>query len=129
MGHPPRPVTLLAGVVRTRRRRPAAVDLEHEKKVGDFVRTLIRAGTATVCHDLSDGGLGVALAEMAMASGIGARVSELNDENLAAVFFGEDQGRYLVTIKRDDLDAVEDAAKSADVFAAWIGTTGATRCS
>ena len=103
-------------------RRP--VDLEHEKKVGDFVRGLIRAGTATACHDLSDGGLGVALAEMAMASGIGARVSELNDENLAAVFFGEDQGRYLVTIKRDDLDAVEDAAKAADVFAAWIGTTG-----
>ncbi len=103
---------------------PPPVDLEHEKKVGDFVRTLIRAGTATACHDLSDGGLGVALAEMAMASGIGARVSELNDENLAAVFFGEDQGRYLVTIKRDDLDAVEDAAKAADVFAAWIGTTG-----
>ncbi len=103
---------------------PPPVDLEHEQKVGNFVRSLIRQGTATACHDLSDGGLGVGLAEMAMASGIGARVSELNDENLAAVFFGEDQGRYLVTMRRDDLDAVEDAARSADVFAAWIGTTG-----
>lgn len=103
---------------------PPPVDLAHEKKVGDFVRTLIRAGTVTACHDLSDGGLGVALAEMAMASGIGARVSELNDENPAAVFFGEDQGRYLVTIRREDLDAVEDAARAADVVVAWIGTTG-----
>ncbi len=104
---------------------PPPVDLEHEKRVGDFVRELIRAGTATACHDLSDGGLGIALAEMAMASGIGAKVTELNDENLAAVFFGEDQGRYLVTISRDDLDRVQDAASEAGIFAAWIGTTGA----
>ncbi len=102
---------------------PPPVDLEHEKRTGNFVRALIRAGTATACHDLSDGGLGVALAEMAMASGIGARVAELNDENLDAVFFGEDQGRYLVTIARDALDAVLDAAGAADVPAFWIGTT------
>jgi phosphoribosylformylglycinamidine synthase len=99
------------------------VDLEHEKKTGNFVRALIRAGTATACHDLSDGGLGVALAEMTMASGIGAKVTQLNDDNPVAVFFGEDQGRYLVTIARDDLDAVEDAADRAGVSLAWIGTT------
>ena len=102
---------------------PPPVDLMHEKKTGNFVRDLIRAGTATACHDLSDGGIGVALAEMAMASGIGAKVTELNDENPAAVFFGEDQGRYLITIARDDLDAVLDAANAADVPAFWIGTT------
>ena len=99
------------------------VDLAHEKMTGNFVRDLIRAGTATACHDLSDGGIGVGLAEMAMASGIGAKVTELNDENPAAVFFGEDQGRYLVTIARDDLDTVLDAADKADVPAFWIGTT------
>ena len=53
---------------------PPPVDLAHEKRVGDFVRSLIERGIATAVHDLSDGGLAVALAEMAMASGIGAEV-------------------------------------------------------
>ena len=55
---------------------PPPVDLAHEKRVGDFVRGLIRDGLVTAVHDLSDGGLAVALAEMAMASGIGATVDE-----------------------------------------------------
>ncbi len=54
---------------------PPPVDLAHEKRTGDFVRKLIRDGIATAVHDLSDGGLGVGLAEMAMAGGIGASVS------------------------------------------------------
>ena len=58
---------------------PPPVDLAHEKKVGDFVRKLIRDGLATAVHDMSDGGLAVALAEMAMASGIGATVSQFGD--------------------------------------------------
>ncbi len=48
---------------------PPPVDLEHERKVGDLVRILIRDGVATAVHDLSDGGLAMGLAEMAMASG------------------------------------------------------------
>ena len=100
------------------------VDLAHEKKAGLFVRALIRDGIATAVHDCSDGGLGVALAEMAMASGIGANINELNGHSSQAVFFGEDQGRYVVTIKRNALDAVLDAAKSAEIFAPWIGVTG-----
>ncbi|WP_461384174.1 phosphoribosylformylglycinamidine synthase subunit PurL, partial [Devosia indica] len=53
------------------------VDLAAEKKTGDFVRKLIRSGVATACHDLSDGGLGVALAEMAMAGDMGATVTDV----------------------------------------------------
>jgi phosphoribosylformylglycinamidine synthase subunit PurL len=100
------------------------VDLAHEKRAGLFVRALIRDGIATAVHDCSDGGLGVALAEMAMASGIGANVNELNGNPSQATFFGEDQGRYVVTIKRHALDAVHERADKADVFAPWIGTTG-----
>ena len=55
---------------------PPPVDLVEERENGDFVRALILDGTATAVHDLSDGGLAVALAEMAMASGIGAALSE-----------------------------------------------------
>src|SRR6266540_1772451 len=53
---------------------PPPVDLAAEKRNGDCVRGMIHAGTATAVHDLSDGGLLIALAEMAMASGIGAKL-------------------------------------------------------
>jgi phosphoribosylformylglycinamidine synthase subunit PurL len=100
------------------------VDLAHEKKAGLFVRALIRDGIATAVHDCSDGGLAVALAEMAMASGIGASVNELKNNPSQATFFGEDQGRYVVTIKRGALEDVHERADKAGVFAPWIGTTG-----
>ena len=80
---------------------PPPVDLAHEKKVGDFVRSLIERGIATAVHDLSDGGLAVGLAEMAMASGIGAEVVALAGIDPIPQFFGEDQGRYLVTVDLD----------------------------
>ena len=106
------------------------VDLAHEKRTGDFVRKLIRSGTATACHDLSDGGLAVGLAEMAVASGIGATITDLEDQNPILQYFGEDQGRYLVTVALDPqgeaLAALWREAEAADVFAPWIGTTGGT---
>ncbi len=78
-------------------------------------------------HDLSDGGLAVGLAEMAMASGIGAEVNQLNDGDPIPQFFGEDQGRYIVTVKRDFLDQFyEDIYPYAGLFAPWIGNTGGT---
>lgn len=106
---------------------PPPVDLAHEKKVGDFVRALIVDGHATAVHDLSDGGLAVALAEMAMASGIGATVNQPEGVTPAAVFFGEDQGRYLVTLPRDRLDwFLEERLGATGIFAPWIGSTGGT---
>ncbi|NGN39649.1 phosphoribosylformylglycinamidine synthase subunit PurL [Mesorhizobium sp. CGMCC 1.15528] len=104
---------------------PPPVDLAHEKKVGDFVRTLIADGIVTAVHDLSDGGLAVAVAEMAMASGIGATVNQLKGLSPIPTFFGEDQGRYLVTIPRDKVDwFFEERVKDTGIFAPWIGTTG-----
>jgi phosphoribosylformylglycinamidine synthase len=73
---------------------PPVVDLAAERAAGDTVAALIAAGTVNAVHDLSDGGLAVAVAEMAMASGLGAVVEVALD---AASAFGEDQGRYLVT--------------------------------
>jgi len=103
---------------------PPPVDLAHEKRAGDFVRALIRDGTATAVHDVSDGGIAVAVAEMAVASGIGATVNALNGRSATAVFFGEDQGRYLVTVPRSRLDWVWERAAAHGLFAPWIGTTG-----
>ncbi len=106
---------------------PPPVDLDHEKKVGDLVRILIRDGIATAVHDLSSGGLALGLAEMAMTSGIGAKVNQLDGGDPIPLFFGEDQGRYLVTMSRDNLDKFyEEVYPYAGVFAPWIGNTGGT---
>jgi phosphoribosylformylglycinamidine synthase II len=109
---------------------PPPVDLAHEKKVGDFVRKLIRDDRVTAVHDLSDGGLAAGLAEMALASGIGATVNQLEDRDPVPVFFGEDQGRYLVTVALDPQgeafhDLLNDAAEIG-IFMPWIGNTGGT---
>ncbi|PSJ65877.1 phosphoribosylformylglycinamidine synthase subunit PurL [Kumtagia ephedrae] len=104
---------------------PPPVDLAHEKKVGDLVRKLIADGVATAVHDVSDGGLAVALAEMAMAGGIGANVSQLKGVSPVPVFFGEDQGRYVVTMRRDRIDwFLNEFLEDTGVFAPWIGVTG-----
>jgi phosphoribosylformylglycinamidine synthase len=107
---------------------PPPVDLAHEKRVGDFVRRLIRSGVATACHDVSDGGLAVAVAEMAMASGIGATIPGPAEGDPIPFLFGEDQGRYLVAIGLDpqgeELAELWREAEAAGIFAPWIGTTG-----
>jgi phosphoribosylformylglycinamidine synthase len=103
---------------------PPPVDLHTERKTGEFIRQLIADGTLTAVHDISDGGLAVALAEMALAGSRGADVAiEVRGPgNLAANAFGEDQAMYLVTTKSDSL--VKTRAKSAGVDVDWIGTTG-----
>jgi phosphoribosylformylglycinamidine synthase subunit PurL len=103
---------------------PPPVDLEHEKRVGDFVRALIRDGLISACHDVSDGGLAVALAEMAMASGIGATVNQLDDLSPLPAFFGEDQGRYVLAADSHHLDVLFGRATAAGVSMPWIGNTG-----
>jgi phosphoribosylformylglycinamidine synthase subunit PurL len=104
---------------------PPPVDLAAERANGDFVRGRILDGTVTSCHDLSDGGLLIALAEMAMAGGRGVKIEALpRNLPLHAAYFGEDQARYLVTTKAPD--ALLAAAKSAGVKALRIGTTGGT---
>jgi phosphoribosylformylglycinamidine synthase II len=95
---------------------PPAVDLSAERRCGDFVRALIADGTVTACHDLSDGGLYVALAEMAMAGRIGATVDIGAD---AGSLFGEDQARYLVATA--DAGAVLARARTDGVAAEAIG--------
>ena len=102
---------------------PPPVDLAHEKRVGDFVRRAIRAGLVTAVHDCSDGGLAVALAEMAMAAGIGARIDVPPGEAIPA-FFGEDQGRYVLTVEAGQEDELARQAREAGVALVAIGITG-----
>jgi phosphoribosylformylglycinamidine synthase len=102
---------------------PPPVDLAAERANGDFVRAQILAQNVTACHDLSDGGLLIGLAEMAMAGGLGVEIAALPDGlSLHAAFFGEDQARYLVTTT--DAHALIAAAQAQGVPALRLGTVG-----
>ncbi len=103
---------------------PPSVDLAREKAHGDFVRGLIQAKRVTACHDLADGGLLVALAEMAMAGRMGATVQFPAELPAHAFAFGEDQARYLLTVRADEAKAIAEAAASAGIPCQPLGTVG-----
>jgi phosphoribosylformylglycinamidine synthase len=86
---------------------------------------MIHAGTATAVHDVSDGGLLIALAEMAIASGIGAQVLAASAALVPhAYWFGEDQARYIVTVPAGEAGLVLAKMKGCGMPCVRIGTTG-----
>ncbi|WP_199500087.1 phosphoribosylformylglycinamidine synthase subunit PurL [Methylovirgula sp. 4M-Z18] len=99
---------------------PPPVDLAAERRNGDFVRGLIVAGRVSAVHDISDGGLAVAVAEMALASRIGARI----DSDDHAALFGEDQARYVLVADDAETQKILVEAQAAGVPAKIIGRTG-----
>ncbi|WP_026379655.1 phosphoribosylformylglycinamidine synthase subunit PurL [Afifella pfennigii] len=102
---------------------PPPVDLAAEKRHGDFVRHLILDGRVTACHDISDGGLAVTLAEMAMAGDLGADIAPPPGRADAALF-GEDQARYVVTASAEEAESILLEAEAAGIPAAPLGTVG-----
>ncbi len=102
---------------------PPPVDLDAERRNGDFVRALIADGAATAVHDVSDGGLLVAVAEMAMAAGIGAEL-EAAPLTPHAFWFGEDQARYVVTVRASIAEKTMARARAAGVPVRQLGITG-----
>ncbi len=102
---------------------PPPLDLAAERRAGEVVRSLIANGRVTAVHDCSDGGAAVAIAEMALAGGIGLTMIVVPQiPNPAAILFGEDQGRYVVSTR--DPDGVRTAANAARLFAVPVGITG-----
>jgi phosphoribosylformylglycinamidine synthase len=103
--------------------RPPPVDLAAERAAGEAVRTLVEQGCLTAVHDISDGGLLVAVAEMALAGDIGAMVQPgVLPGTLAEQFFSEAQGCYLVTIP-GPLKAAEALLDATGVPWKWVGIT------
>ncbi|WP_295141456.1 phosphoribosylformylglycinamidine synthase subunit PurL [uncultured Reyranella sp.] len=102
---------------------PPPVDLAVERRNGDFVRGQIVGRRVHACHDLSDGGLLVALAEMCLSGGTGACIKlPVRDVAPHAYLYGEDQGRYLIAT--DDGGALVEAARKAGVPAVLLGYSG-----
>jgi phosphoribosylformylglycinamidine synthase len=103
------------------------VDLALEKKHGDFVRGLIEQGRVDTCHDVSDGGLLAAVAEMAMAGGIGASIGLAGLPDAIAFWYGEDQARYCLAAPFEEAEKIVEEARAAFIAVAELGRTGGDR--
>ena len=103
---------------------PPPVDLSAERKNGEAVRKLIGEGLVTACHDVSDGGILVAAAEMALACGEGLDLKTPVKARRAAFWFGEDQSRYLVACAPGAADTLLLKAAMAGVQASKLGRFG-----
>jgi phosphoribosylformylglycinamidine synthase II len=106
---------------------PPPVDLEAERRNGEFVRAHIAKGALTAVHDVSDGGVAVTIAEMALAGNVGAMLHAPLPCGVACSLFGEDQGLYVATIADHLLLETLTAADAAGVEVERIGRTIANR--
>ena len=100
------------------------IDLVLEKKNGDFVRALIADGAVRAAHDLSDGGLAIAAAEMALGADVGVLLGYQGELKDAEFLFAEDQARYLISIPSQQLDALDKRARAAGVSFLVVGEVG-----
>jgi phosphoribosylformylglycinamidine synthase II len=99
---------------------PPPVDLARERRHGDFVRALIRSHRATACHDISDGGLFVALAEMALSGKRGADLSSGGPLD-HVVLFAEDQARYVITCRPAEAGKIIAEGRAEHIAALRLG--------
>jgi len=106
---------------------PPPVDLPAERKTAEFVRDQIASGALTAVHDVSDGGLAVAIAEMALAGNIGALIQPAGPGHVARQFFAEDQGLYVATADDGFLLDFLTGADAAEVQVEPIGRTAGQR--
>jgi phosphoribosylformylglycinamidine synthase len=106
---------------------PPPVDLADELKAGNLVRALIREGKVTAVHDVSDGGLLVAIAEMALAGGVGVELYPYEGRLPAhSIWFGEDQGRYVLAAHPSMAEEIADRARLLGLPARIVGRVGGT---
>ena len=96
---------------------PPEINLTNEKNNGLSVLNLIKNNLVLSCHDVSSGGILVALAEMSIASMLGLKITKpkkFSDFN--EYFFAEDQGRYLLEIEKNNLEKIEKMLKKDNTF-------------
>ena len=103
---------------------PPRANLPHEARLANLMLDIAKYDIATAAHDLSEGGLAIALAEMALRKKIGATVRLVNHADPFIALFSESPGRILVTTTRERVDQLINTAKFHRVRAKEIGMTG-----
>lgn len=101
---------------------PPYVDLQLEKKNGQFVREVINCGFVHAAHDISDGGLAIALAEMVIKANKGIKAKLSNKLPHHAELFGEDQGRYVLAVNPNKFNDLKTLAQTSEVSLMELGT-------
>ena len=102
---------------------PPSVDLEAEAKAGGIIRLLIREGLVNAVHDVSEGGIACALAEMCLSNDMGASLGldaplEIGE---AETLFGEDQGRYLLSVSDAQIGGWNDLGLTPKIIGYFGG--------
>lgn len=110
---------------------PPTVDMAQERQLAGILASLAREGLVTSAHDLSEGGLGLALAEGVLRFGVGARVwldeiLERDEIDATAALFSESTGRVLVSVAREDQVRFEGMLAARDYPCLRIGVTDST---
>ena len=104
--------------------RPPEINLVNEKNNGLMVLRLINEQLVISSHDVSDGGLLIALSEMAIGSNYGVKIEKPKIfGNLIEYYFGEDQGRYILEVEQKKIVEVEKILKTNNIFYEKIGFT------
>ena len=104
--------------------KPPEVNLTNEKNNGEAVLKLINENLIDSAHDVSNGGLLVALSEMTISSNLGVKIEKPKKlNNTIEYFFGEDQGRYILEIDESNFKKVEKILKTGNIFYEKIGVT------
>ena len=115
---------LIYDVVGDKKGPPPQINLKAEKKNGLFVSDLIKGKLVNAVHDISHGGIIVTLAEMCMASNIGAKI-KVTGSNIDKIkyLFSEDQARYLIEINKKNLEKIKKIANTKNIKIDIIGKT------
>ncbi len=101
---------------------PPEVNLLNEKNNGNIILNLIKKNLVCSVHDVSVGGLIIALSEMSIGSGLGIKIEKSkNMRNLFEFFFGEDQGRYLIEVDESNYNEIQKILKDNNIFSELIG--------
>ena len=104
--------------------KPPEINLKNEKNNGEAVLSLMNKNLVLSAHDVSSGGLIVALSEMSMSSKIGVKIERPNKlNNIFEYFFGEVQGRYILEIDQKNIGKIESFLKSNNIYYEKIGMT------
>ena len=104
--------------------KPPEINLINEKNNGESVLNLIDKELLVSAHDISSGGLIVALSEMSIGTDIGVKIERPKKlSNMSQYFFGEDQGRYILEIEQKNLNKVEKILNNDNIFYEKIGLT------
>ena len=103
---------------------PPEINLLNEKNNGNIILELINKNSINSVHDISAGGIIVALAEMSLSSQIGIKINKPKKlSNIFEYFFGEDQSRYLIEVDKNNLLQTEKIFKDNNIYFENIGVT------